>query len=265
MNKEEPAVKLENVSFSYPEGKRQVFTNLDIELPGGLISFVGKNGIGKSTLLLLAGARIQPISGTVKIFGADTKSFGDEERNRAVSYVYQNMEFESDDNVGDLINFVYNNGFLIDKDPEFIRDLIQLFELKNILAKKTHNISKGELQRTIIIFSILYGSKILMMDEPIFALEDKQKERIMEFLAEYSRKQQISVYYSVHELNLSRKYSDSVLLFRKNQEFSFGRPEEVLTETSLEDAFSIPYAMLYEKEQLFRKHLLEADEQLSEK
>ena len=46
-------------------------------------------------------------------------------------------------------------------------------------------------------FSLLYGSRILMMDEPIFALEERQKSRIMEFLVD------LSLFYSVHELEIS--------------------------------------------------------------
>ncbi len=132
----EYAVRFENVGFYYPKQEievvdnaitavrnpdeiTQVFNAVTADLPAAMMSLVGQNGIGKSTLLLLAGARLFPHEGTVTIFGTDTKSFVDaavdpeleQERNRLVSFVYQNMEFESRASVGDLMEFVYENGF----------------------------------------------------------------------------------------------------------------------------------------------------------
>ena len=255
-------IEIKDLIFNYTDEEHKVFSQLNLQIPSGLISFIGQNGIGKSTLMLLAGARLFPESGSVKLFGVDTKSLTDEERNRDISFIYQNLEFESDEKIGDLLGFVYDNGFTQNKERQIISDLIKTFELSNILHKKTQCISKGELQRTIIAFGLLYGSKLLIMDEPIFALEDKQKEKIMEYLADYSRSSRTSIYYSVHELDISRKYSDLVLLFQKNQEFIIGKPDKVLTEENLEATFEVPYSMLYEKEILFRKHLLEVDEHI---
>ena len=61
----------------------------------------------------------------------------------------------------------------------------------------------------------LYGSPYIMMDEPVFALEHIWKERVLEYLKDYTRKHnETAVYFSLHELDLSRKYSDNALLFQ---------------------------------------------------
>jgi ABC-type cobalamin/Fe3+-siderophores transport system ATPase subunit len=118
-------------------------------------------------------------------------------------------------------------------------------------------VSKGELQRTIIAFSLLYGSRIVMMDEPIFAMEEPQKHRIMGFLLEYIRARGLSLYYSVHELDISEKYSDWLLLFQRGRPPRLGPTRELFNQENIENAYEVPFSMLRSKESLYRKILLE--------
>ena len=195
----------------------RVFKDLSLELPTGIISLIGQNGTGKSTFLLLASGAAVPDEGTVTIDGIDTRELQNEsERQRHTSFIFQNMEFETEETIGDLLPFVYANGFHAEKTQGFTDELVRVFELEGCLTKRTQEVSKGELQRTIIAFSLLYGSRTLLMDEPIFALEPYQKERAMDFLTNYARVNDVSIYYSVHELDLSQKYSDYLIVFYKD-------------------------------------------------
>jgi iron complex transport system ATP-binding protein len=249
-------IRLENVSFYYPETEQLVFNDLSIDLPRGIATLVGQNGTGKSTLLLLAAGILLPVEGTVFIRGIDTRNLREEqERQRHVSFVYQNMEFETEESIGDLLEYVHENGFHETKDPDLISELVEVCELEKVLGKKTQEVSKGELQRTIVAFSLLYGSKILMMDEPIFAMEDYQKHRIMKYLAEYASSRDLSLYYSVHELDISEKYSDYLLLFHKNGRIELGPTGELYNRRNIEEAYEVPYIMLKRKEAIYREAL----------
>jgi ABC-type cobalamin/Fe3+-siderophores transport system ATPase subunit len=249
-------IRLENVSFYYPETEQLVFNDLSIDLPRGITTLIGQNGTGKSTLLLLAAGILLPVEGTVHLGGIDTRNLREEqERQRHVSFVYQNMEFETEESIGNLLEYVHENGFHETKDPALIAELVEVCELKRVLGKKTQEVSKGELQRTIIAFSLLYGSKILMMDEPIFALEEYQKHRIMKYLVEYASSRDLSLYYSVHELDISEKYSDYLLLFHKNGRIELGPTREIYNRTNIEQAYEVPYVMLKRKEAIYREAL----------
>ncbi len=249
-------VRLTGVSFAYPETDGMVFGDLSLSLPKGLVTLVGQNGTGKSTLLLLASARLYPTRGKVEILGRDSSELTDEnERNRYVSFIYQNMEFETEEPIGALMDFVYEHGFHTARDPGLIKVLTSVLELSGVLNKKTQEVSKGELQRAIIAFSLLYGSRIIMMDEPIFALEDRHKLQVMGFLKEYALERSISIYYSIHEFEISRGYSDWALLFYKDRSIRLGRTDEMLTRSRIEEAYEIPYGMLYRKEHLYREAL----------
>jgi iron complex transport system ATP-binding protein len=249
-------IVIDNISFTYPESEKPVFAGLSLDLPGGLVSLVGPNGAGKSTLMLLAAARVLPDTGKVLLFGNDTKVLPDEAtRQELVSFIYQNLEFETDGPIQDVLEYVYENGFRRIRPYDFLTDLVEAFELECCLDKKLQEVSKGELQRAILAFSFLYGSKIIMMDEPVFSLESYQKERAFEFISDYSRTTGTSIYYSAHELELSEKYSDNAILFSKSGKIELGKTSELLTQKNLEEAYEAPYAHLKQRESLFREYL----------
>lgn len=251
-----PEISLHNVSFYYPKTSHLVFNELSLVLPRGVLTLVGQNGTGKSTLLLLASGILLPVEGFVTLHDIDTRNLREEsERQRYVSFVYQNMEFETEQPIGDLLEYVYQNGFHEDKNRPLIPELVEVCQLSAVLNKKTQEVSKGELQRTIIAFSLLYGSRIIMMDEPIFALEEYQKQRIMAYLLQYAHKEQISLYYSVHELDISEKFSDHLLLFYKDGKVELGPTGELFKRQKIEEAYQVPFVMLKRKEALFRETL----------
>jgi len=103
-----PTVSDESTSTGEPPAPQApspvLFQGLDLALPRAVVSFIGQNGTGKSTLLLLASGRLLPTEGRVLIRGRDSRELTDEaDRQSLVSFVYQNMEFETDQPIGELL------------------------------------------------------------------------------------------------------------------------------------------------------------------
>ncbi len=254
----EQEIVFDEVTFRYPDGDEDIFTGLSLSLPRGIVSLVGQNGTGKSTLLLLASGRLLPTSGKVLIRGRDTRELADEgERQKLVSFIYQNMEFDTEESIGALLAFVYANGLRAHGHEDLVADLVEVFELQAVLGRRTQEVSKGELQRTILAFSLLYGSPLIAMDEPIFALESHQKQKAMDYLTGRARQEEMSLYYSVHELDISRKYSDFILLFSREAAPRLGKTSEIFTRETIEKAYEVPFDMLKKREELYRKYLVE--------
>jgi len=249
-------IYIENITFSYPDFSRPIFKNFDLSLPGGITSLVGRNGTGKTTLLLIASGILLPQKGRVTICGNDSTSLRDEkERHRYISFIYQNMEFETKEDIEVLLHQVYETGFHEKKDDNFIETLIDVFELKALLKKKSQEVSKGELQRTILAFSLLYGSKIIIMDEPIFAMENYQKDIAMGFIYSYAKENGICIIYSVHELDIAIKFSDNTLLFFKDGSIKLGPTKDILTKENLEAAYQFPFSLMKRKDMMYRIQL----------
>ena len=270
----------------FVQESKPVFEHFTAELPEGFVSLVGPNASGKSTLMMLASGRLCPSSGMVKLFETDTREFfpiirvtkteegekqeiaqprkTEEEKNILASVIYQNMEFETSEKVEELLKQVFDNGEFQGNTPaEFgseniFEKVIEVFELKEILDRSISGISKGELQRTLLGFSVLYGSKSIFMDEPLFAMEYYQKEKALSFLVDYSKKMNVSIYISMHELELSKKFAPLVLLFYPDRNMDLGTPEEVLTDEALEKAYGVPASQLRNTERLTRSQMIEA-------
>ncbi len=272
----------EDVTFTYPpvegdldsDGKqivpRPVFEHFSGSLPSGFVSFVGQNGCGKTTLLMLASGRLPPDSGKITLLGKNPFALGGEEKNLLASVIYQNMEFESEDSVAELLTQVYAAGNYRSKakgirsGEDLLSEVIDVFELKNVLNHGLTKLSKGEIQRVLLAFSILYGSAAVFMDEPLFAMEEGQKEKALEYLKEFVHKTGTTVYISMHELDLTKKYADTVLLFYPDRNMDLGTPDEVLTNEAVEKAYGVPAAMLKSKEDLTREHLAAVSKQFTE-
>lgn len=267
-------LEFKDITFTYPavEGDldengeqiepKPIFEHFSAELPKGFVSFVGQNGCGKSTLMLLASGRLVPEGGEVLLLGQNPAKMPEERKNLLASVIYQNMEFETEDKVSELLSFVYKNGALKGnaeavrkENKELLGEVIDVFELSSVLEHRLTKLSKGEIQRVLLAFGILYGSASLFMDEPLFALENYQKESALAYLKEYVRKTGTSIYISMHELDLTKKYADTVLLFYPDRSMALGSPEEVLTRDEVEKAYGVPYAMLKDHESLSREYL----------
>lgn len=272
-------IEFNDISFTYPavegdvdaEGKQivpsPVFDHFTGALPGGFVSLIGPNGCGKSTFMLLASGRLLPQNGKVSLFGKDIASLPEGEKNLLASVIYQNMEFESEEKVSQLLSYVYANGALkgkaagiLNEKEDLLSEVINQFELSPVLNHGLKEISKGEIQRVLLAFSLLYGSASIFMDEPLFAMEQKQKESALAYLKDFSKKTKTTIYISMHELDLTRKYAESVLLFYPNRDMSFGTPEEVMTPEDLEKAYGVPAAMLKNQEDMTREELEQAAE-----
>lgn len=295
MNENLPLIRFRDVSFAWPDPDTgdikveadgtpcaPIFAGFSADIPSGFISLTGPNGSGKSTFMLLAGGRITPTAGRIELLGNDTRILCgkwadgsglpgsglsaevEHRRNLVCSFIYQNMEFEADEGesapIGNLLEYVYVNGGHRSKDERFYADVLQAFELEKLRARGLTSLSKGETQRVLLAFSALYGSRVIMMDEPIFAMEQRQKERALEFFGDMYRRSGVSIVVSLHELSLTRKYADTAMLFYPDRRIDLGSCEEVLVPEALEAAYGVPAAMLHDSERLNRDAFIEQDQ-----
>jgi len=248
-------ILFKNLNFYYTDDNI-IFNNFNLSLPKGILSIIGPNGIGKSTLLLLASARILPRSGKVIIENKNTRSYfenailkNEELRNRDISFIFQNLEFEDNNKVAYLLELIVNVEDNLKK--EFIKEL----EIITLLDKNINTLSKGELQKVIILFALSYDSKIIMMDEPVFALENKDKIKIFKYLYNYIKNTNKSLYFTMHDLHITKKYSDYTLLMRNQDNYFLSKTKDILDE-NIEKIYNIPISLINDKERLINENLI---------
>lgn len=241
-------INFSEVSFHYENDSRYLFQDFSIDLSEGTTAVLGPNAAGKSSFLLLAGGRLLPEKGSVSILGKDSRSFkSEEEKNLLVSYIYQNLEFESDEKVEKLLAQVFKKGNLKGKGS-LLQEIPVKLHIEELMQRGLNTLSKGELQRTIAAFALLYHPQILIMDEPFFALEPDRKDVIMDFLYQYCRGNNISLLYTMHDFDICRKYSDNLLLFKKEGEREIGPTSELFSKQKIEEAYKAPWSALYHQQ-----------------
>ncbi len=256
-------ITFDNVSFTYPDSETgtPVFSHFSGTIPAAFTSLVGPNGTGKTTFMMLASGRLTPTEGCCMLFGKNPALLAEEQKNLLASVIYQNMEFESQQKVEELLSYVYTNGAYKGKaksvrsSADLFSEVIDVFEIEKVLGHGLTQLSKGEIQRVLLAFSILYGSASLFMDEPLFAMEARQKKSALAYLREFSESTKTPLYISMHELELTREFASQVLLFYPNRDMDLGTVEEVMTKEALEKAYGVPESMLSHSETMTREEL----------
>jgi ABC-type cobalamin/Fe3+-siderophores transport system ATPase subunit len=94
------------------------------------------------------------------------------------------------------------------------------------------------------------------MDEPIFALQDGEKTRIMELLADYAHRESLRLFNSAHELEISGEYADYLLLLYASGPPRLGPTVELFAKEGIETAYQVPCILLRRKEALIRENLV---------
>ena len=249
------SLKFHQVNFAFEEGPL-VAKDWSLTVPTGTTSLVGRNGTGKSTFLLLAAGRLFPQSGQVQWGERATSELSADEIQATASVVYQNMEFESEDSLATLLETVWSSSQDQSRGPGWISELVRVFELESFLGRQIQVLSKGQMQRAIIVFSLLFGTPLVVMDEPVFALENRQKAIALEYLQNYAHESSKTFLYSVHELELSQRFSDHLILMAPGRSPKFGPTTELFTRDNLEEAYQTPLELLKKGEELFRNHLM---------
>jgi ABC-type multidrug transport system fused ATPase/permease subunit len=183
------AIRFEDVGFTYPSGGAPVYGHLDLTIPAGRsLAIVGRNGVGKTTLVKLLCRLYDPTSGAITVDGRDLRTFDVEAWRRRVSVVFQDfVRFELS-----LRRNVVLDGAAID-DDELLRLLevsgaAGLAELDQPLSKAQPggtDLSGGQWQRVALaraLAAVHLGAGVIILDEPTAQLDVRGEAAIFERL-----------------------------------------------------------------------------------
>ena len=213
-------IKIENLTAGY--GKKEVIKDFSIEIKKGeMISIIGPNGVGKSTLLNTVRNEIKAIRGKVlfkKDNGefTDIKDLKDNERARLIAQVSTEKirsEMLLSREVVDLGRYPYTNrfGVLSDEDKRIVDLAIDRVGARDLLDKEFIRMSDGEKQIIMLARAIAQEPQVLILDEPTSYLDIRYKIRIMKVLKKLVSEKEICCIMSLHELELARYISDRIL------------------------------------------------------
>lgn len=227
LSKKEPVVIAQDIQFSIEESE--------------LTAIVGRNGIGKSTLLRTL-AKIQPaLSGTIEIRERLLSDYNDLALARSISLVLTDPIASKNMTVSEIIALgrqPYTNwmGNLTDKDIAKVKEVIQIVGLEELAQKKCYELSDGQLQRVMIARALAQDTQIIMLDEPTTHLDLHHKVQILKLLRKIAKETRKTILYTSHEIELSIQLCDSMLLMNADS-YSFGTPNKLIGLSAFDKLF----------------------------
>lgn len=252
-----PALELQNVSkhFTRREGLRRTsFTAVDdVSLsiaPGETLGLVGESGCGKSTLVRTILGLHEPTSGTVRVLGADVNAWSSKERAKAranAQVVFQDPYSSLDPRMS-AKNIVAEPLRLNRRySEERVRELFDWVGLPwEYAPRKASAFSGGQRQRLGIARALALRPKLVILDEPVSALDVSIQAQIVNLLAELQRELDVAYLFVAHDLAVVRHVSRRVAVMRRGVIVEEGATEQIFTAPrdeytrTLLDAIPIP-------------------------
>lgn len=217
-------LELKKIRKSY-EGI-EVLKNINLKIEKGeIVSILGPSGCGKTTLLNLILGLTQVSEGRIIFDGEDITQMPMEKR--GFNIVFQDYALFPNLNVYENIVYGLKNKPNISTTKE-VQDLINLLGLGKHLTKKIEELSGGQKQRTALARTLVMKPKILLLDEPLSALDGVIKESIKQKIKEIARDFKLTTIIVTHDPEEALTLSDKVLIVNAGQISQFGTPEEII-------------------------------------
>ena len=195
----------------------------------GITVVFGPSGSGKTTLLRAIAGLEKSDDGFLKI-GDSVWQKGEDflaTHKRQIGYVFQDAALFDHLDVKGNLNFVIKRAIGLKED--FIESIHNLLEIKTLLNRKTTQLSGGEKQRVAIARALLTNPKILLLDEPLSALDLKRKNEILPYLDSIHNDLEIPILYVTHSQDEMSRLADHLLLIEDGNIIGSGPVNDMLT------------------------------------
>jgi spermidine/putrescine transport system ATP-binding protein len=203
-------VEIANVSMRYPGAESNSVTDVNVHVQAGeFFSFLGPSGCGKTTLLRLVTGFLEPTEGVVKIGGKDMRGIGPNKRPTAM--IFQNLALFPLMSVADNIAFGLEvRGVSRVERMKKATELLELVDLPGVEGKKVSDLSGGQMQRVAIARGLAVEPAVLLLDEPLSALDLKLRQHMRTELRTIQRRTGVTFIYITHDQGEALTMSDRV-------------------------------------------------------
>jgi len=196
---------------------------------GKLTTVYGKSGAGKSTLLMLLAGLVKPDEGLLNVAGetwTDTKnSIHLQPQKRNIGYVFQEYALFPNMTVRENLLFALNR-----KQPKSIIDqLVEIIDLGQLQDRKPLTLSGGQKQRVALARALVSKPKLLLLDEPLSALDHEMRNRLQSYILEVHREFKLTTILISHDVSEIIRLSDYMIEMDQGEIIRKGDPASMFT------------------------------------
>lgn len=222
----EICLELKDIRKGFSE-EEEVLKGISLSIgKGEFITLLGSSGCGKTTTLRIIAGLETPDAGQVFLDGRDVTALNPEERD--VNTVFQNYALFPHMNVADNIGY----GLKLKKVPKAeikkrVTDMLELVQLPGYEKRKPSELSGGQKQRVAIARALINNPKVLLLDEPLGALDLQLRRTMQAELKRLQKKLGITFIYITHDQEEAINMSDRIAVMNQGTFEQIGTPDEI--------------------------------------
>lgn len=222
----EISLELKNIKKSFQEGEDVLESICLTVKKGEFVTLLGSSGCGKTTTLRIIAGLEQPDSGQVFLNGKDVTSLEPNQRN--VNTVFQNYALFPHMNVADNIGY----GLKLKKTSKAeisrrVKEMLELVQLSGFEKRKPSELSGGQRQRVAIARALVNNPEVLLLDEPLGALDLQLRRAMQHELKRLQKKLGITFIYITHDQEEAINMSDTIAVMNHGRFEQIGTPDEI--------------------------------------
>ena len=234
MHSDDDYMVTEEASVGYQ--KRTLIDHVNLHVKKGeILTLIGPNGVGKSTILKSIIRQLSLIAGTVSVDGKVLSAYAPKELAKKMAIVMTERIHPERYTCYDVVatgRYPYTGkmGMLQKEDEEKIEEAMRQVQVEALRDQDFERISDGQRQRVMLARAICQQPDIIILDEPTSFLDIRYKLEFLSIIQNMSRERNLSVIMSLHELDLAGRISDKIACVRGDKVDRFGTPEEIFTQ-----------------------------------
>lgn len=234
-------IKIDGMEFGYSSVPVLKDIVLDLEGPQ-FVTIIGPNGVGKSTLIHCMNKVLKPSKGTVLVNDQDVSDMKLKDIAKIIGYVPYTSSDTFPLSVVDtvLMGRSPHTGWKPkEADLNIVYNVLKLLDIDDLAMRPFNELSAGQHQRVMLARGLAQDPQILLLDEPTSNLDIRHQLEVTRLLRDLSRTQDLLVVMISHDINISAKFSDRMILLKEGTIFATGTPDEVITEDNIREAYGV--------------------------
>lgn len=235
-------IELKQLEFGY-NSTNTVLKGIDFMFDKSeFICIMGPNGVGKSTLIHCMNKILKPTGGTVLIDGKEISTIKLKELAKNMGYVPNTSEDTFPLTVVDTVMIGLQNDYKFGTPSDDLRkvyDVLRLMGIEDLALRNFDELSAGQHQKVMLARGLVREPSIVLLDEPTSNLDIRHQIEVTKTLSRLPKNKGITIVMISHDINITAKYADRIIMIHEGKIFAVGTPSEVLTKENLRIVYGV--------------------------